>query len=158
MVSNGTKALVLGFNTSVEFILQETSILRAESHHLHLHGFNFFVVGQGFGNYDPVKDPIGVLTITSLSRELVFLILQFLDEEKFKETVHKLEQESGFFFNMKYFEDEVHNGNWDEVAQKRGTLLVDLEDGVQPFKKVQLGTPATRWISIYSSRSPMKQR
>ncbi|CAL5375594.1 unnamed protein product [Camellia sinensis] len=55
--------------------------------------------------------------MTSLSRELVFLILQFLDEEKFKETVHKLEQESGFFFNMKYFEDEVHNGNWDEVEK-----------------------------------------
>ncbi|KAG6421485.1 hypothetical protein SASPL_118038 [Salvia splendens] len=44
--------------------------------------------------------------MSSLSRELVFLILQFLDEEKFKETVHKLEQESGFFFNMKHFEDE----------------------------------------------------
>lgn len=28
-------------------------------------------------------------TMSSLSRELVFLILQFLDEEKFKETVHK---------------------------------------------------------------------
>ncbi|XP_021906564.1 protein TOPLESS [Carica papaya] len=55
--------------------------------------------------------------MSSLSRELVFLILQFLDEEKFKETVHKLEQESGFFFNMKYFEDEVHNGNWDEVER-----------------------------------------
>ncbi|XAR50515.1 hypothetical protein NMG60_11004859 [Bertholletia excelsa] len=55
--------------------------------------------------------------MSSLSRELVFLILQFLDEEKFKETVHKLEQESGFFFNMKYFEDEVQNGNWDEVEK-----------------------------------------
>ncbi|KAK1269512.1 Topless-related protein 1 [Acorus gramineus] len=55
--------------------------------------------------------------MSSLSRELVFLILQFLDEEKFKETVHKLEQESGFYFNMKYFEDEVHNGNWDEVER-----------------------------------------
>ena len=29
----------------------------------------------------------------------------------------RLEQESGFFFNMKYFEDEVHNGNWDEVEK-----------------------------------------
>lgn len=38
-----------------------------------------------------------VVAMSSLSRELVFLILQFLDEEKFKETVHKLEQESGFF-------------------------------------------------------------
>jgi len=27
--------------------------------------------------------------MSSLSRELVFLILQFLDEEEFKETVHK---------------------------------------------------------------------
>ncbi|XP_073010395.1 protein TPR3 [Typha latifolia] len=58
--------------------------------------------------------------MSSLSRELVFLILQFLDEEKFKETVHKLEQESGFYFNMKYFEDEVQNGNWDEVERYLG--------------------------------------
>lgn len=55
--------------------------------------------------------------MSSLSRELVFLILQFLDEEKFKETVHKLEQESGFFFNVKYFEEEVLNGNWEEVER-----------------------------------------
>lgn len=55
--------------------------------------------------------------MSSLSRELVFLILQFLDEEKFKETVHKLEQESGFFFNMRYFEETVTNGEWDDVEK-----------------------------------------
>ncbi|KAL0441640.1 UNVERIFIED_CONTAM: Topless-related protein 4 [Sesamum radiatum] len=55
--------------------------------------------------------------MSSLSRELVFLILQFLDEEKFKETVHKLEKESGFFFNMRYFEDSVTNGEWEEVEK-----------------------------------------
>ncbi|XP_066354895.1 protein TOPLESS-RELATED PROTEIN 2-like [Miscanthus floridulus] len=55
--------------------------------------------------------------MSSLSRELVFLILQFLDEEKFKETVHKLEQESGFYFNMKHFEDLVQGGEWDEVER-----------------------------------------
>ncbi|KAJ7518741.1 hypothetical protein O6H91_20G006000 [Diphasiastrum complanatum] len=55
--------------------------------------------------------------MSSLSRELVFLILQFLDEEKFKETVHKLEQESGFYFNMKYFEEQVQGGEWDEVER-----------------------------------------
>ncbi|GFQ02847.1 protein topless [Phtheirospermum japonicum] len=59
----------------------------------------------------------GGVTMSSLSRELVFLILQFLDEEKFKETVHKLEQESGFFFNMKYFEEQVQAGEWDEVER-----------------------------------------
>jgi hypothetical protein len=55
--------------------------------------------------------------MSSLSRELVFLILQFLDEEKFKETVHKLEQESAFYFNMKHFEDLVQGGEWDEVEK-----------------------------------------
>ncbi|XP_059461310.1 protein TOPLESS-RELATED PROTEIN 2-like [Corylus avellana] len=55
--------------------------------------------------------------MSSLSRELVFLILQFLDEEKFKEAVHKLEQESGFFFNMKHFEEQVQAGEWDEVER-----------------------------------------
>ncbi|XP_021898842.1 LOW QUALITY PROTEIN: topless-related protein 3 [Carica papaya] len=55
--------------------------------------------------------------MSSLSRELVFLILQFLEEEKFKESVHKLEKESGFFFNMKYFDEKVQAGEWDEVEK-----------------------------------------
>ncbi|KAI4295197.1 hypothetical protein MLD38_040576 [Melastoma candidum] len=55
--------------------------------------------------------------MSSLSRELVFLILQFLEEEKFKESVHMLEKESGFFFNMKYFEEKVQAGEWDEVEK-----------------------------------------
>ncbi|MFS7963329.1 putative transcription factor interactor and regulator LisH family [Helianthus anomalus] len=55
--------------------------------------------------------------MSSLSRELVFLILQFLDEEKFKGTVHKLEQESAFYFNMKYFEEQVQAGERDEVEK-----------------------------------------
>lgn len=29
----------------------------------------------------------------------------------------RLEQESGFFFNMRYFEDLVTNGEWDEVEK-----------------------------------------
>lgn len=57
MVTNATKTVQLAYNTSVEVVLQDTTILGAESHSLHLHGFNFFIVGQGFGNYDPNKDP-----------------------------------------------------------------------------------------------------
>ncbi|GMG98270.1 hypothetical protein Nepgr_000110 [Nepenthes gracilis] len=57
VVLNGTKVVVLPFNTSVELVMQGTSILGAESHPLHLHGHNVFVVGQGFGNFDPDKDP-----------------------------------------------------------------------------------------------------
>lgn len=57
MVGSGTKVVVLPFNASVEVVMQDTSIIVAESHPLHLHGFNFFVVAQGFGNFDPNKDP-----------------------------------------------------------------------------------------------------
>jgi laccase len=56
LVSNGTKTVVIPFNTRVQVILQDTSILGAESHPLHLHGFNFFVVGQGFGNFNVSSD------------------------------------------------------------------------------------------------------
>ncbi|XP_050103715.1 topless-related protein 4-like isoform X2 [Malus sylvestris] len=48
-------------------------------------------------------------------RELVFLILQYLEEDKYMETVHRFEKESGFFFNMKYLEEIVTNGDWEEV-------------------------------------------
>ncbi|OMO91384.1 Multicopper oxidase, type 1 [Corchorus olitorius] len=71
MVSNGTKVVVLPFNTSVELVLQDTSILGAESHPLHLHGFNFFVVGQGFGNFDPNKDPAKFNLIDPVERNTI---------------------------------------------------------------------------------------
>ncbi|KAJ4843321.1 Laccase-17 [Turnera subulata] len=71
MVSNGTKLMVLPFNTSVELIMQDTSILGAESHPLHLHGFNFFVVGQGFGNFDPNKDAANFNLVDPVERNTV---------------------------------------------------------------------------------------
>ncbi|THG04429.1 laccase-17-like [Camellia sinensis] len=71
MVGNGTKVLVLPFNTSVELVMQDTSILGAESHPLHLHGFNFFVVGQGFGNYDPNEDPKSFNLVDPIERNTV---------------------------------------------------------------------------------------
>ncbi|KAM7531877.1 hypothetical protein LguiB_035287 [Lonicera macranthoides] len=71
MVSNGTKVMVLPYNTSVELVMQDTSILGAESHPLHLHGFNFFIVGQGFGNYDANKDPKNFNLVDPIERNTV---------------------------------------------------------------------------------------
>ncbi|XP_054783225.1 laccase-2-like [Prosopis cineraria] len=67
-VSNDTKLVVLKFNTSVEVVMQGTSILGAESHPLHLHGYDFFIVGQGFGNYDPNKDPANYNLVDPVKR------------------------------------------------------------------------------------------
>ncbi|WVZ62067.1 hypothetical protein U9M48_011855 [Paspalum notatum var. saurae] len=45
-----------------------------------------------------------------------------------------------------------------KVGQKRGRLLVNLDEDEQPKKKVRLGSPAAQWISVYNARRPMKQR
>ncbi|KAJ4979836.1 hypothetical protein NE237_010616 [Protea cynaroides] len=71
MVSNGTKVVVLPFNTSVELVMQGTSTLGAENHPLHIHGYNFYVVGQGFGNFDPNKDPPNFNLIDPVERNTV---------------------------------------------------------------------------------------
>jgi laccase len=55
-VSHGTRVVPVAFNTTVEVVMQDTSILGAESHPLHLHGYDFFVVGRGFGNYNAAND------------------------------------------------------------------------------------------------------
>ncbi|XP_064950778.1 laccase-4-like [Musa acuminata AAA Group] len=70
-VSHGTKLLVLPFNTSVELVMQDTSILGTESHPLHLHGYNFFVVGEGFGNFDPASDPAEFNLVDPVERNTV---------------------------------------------------------------------------------------
>ncbi|ERN07950.1 hypothetical protein AMTRI_Chr08g162010 [Amborella trichopoda] len=70
-VSNGTRVEVLEFNTRVELVLQDTGILWVESHPLHLHGFNFFVVGQGFGNYNPSTDPANFNLVDPVERNTI---------------------------------------------------------------------------------------
>lgn len=47
---------------------------------------------------------------------------------------------------------------YEQVGQKRGRLLINLEEDEQPKKKVRVGSPATQWISVYNARRPMKQR
>ncbi|CAL4967007.1 unnamed protein product [Urochloa decumbens] len=53
----GTKVKVVEYGTVVEVVFQDTGILGAENHPTHLHGFSFYVVGRGSGNFDKSKDP-----------------------------------------------------------------------------------------------------
>ncbi|PWA36105.1 laccase [Artemisia annua] len=55
--TKGTRLSKIAFNSMVELVIQDTNLLSVESHPFHLHGFNFFVVGTGIGNFDPAKDP-----------------------------------------------------------------------------------------------------
>ncbi|KAL1565037.1 WUS-interacting protein 2 [Salvia divinorum] len=67
------------------------------------------------------------------AREIVFLVLQFLDEERCKETAHKLEQESGLFFNMRYIEEAVTNGEWENL-DKYVSAFTKVEDNAISMK------------------------
>lgn len=53
----GTKAYRLKYGSSVQIVLQDTSIVTTENHPMHLHGYHFYVVGSGFGNFNPATDP-----------------------------------------------------------------------------------------------------
>ncbi|XP_044473121.1 laccase-4-like [Mangifera indica] len=54
--SSGTKVYRLDYNSTVQLVLQDTGIIFLENHPIHLHGFNFFAVGKGLGNYNPKTD------------------------------------------------------------------------------------------------------
>lgn len=51
-----TSVKKLKFNSTVQMILQNTALLALENHPMHLHGFDFHVLAQGFGNYNPKTD------------------------------------------------------------------------------------------------------
>uniref|UniRef100_A0A0D9XYA6 Laccase n=1 Tax=Leersia perrieri TaxID=77586 RepID=A0A0D9XYA6_9ORYZ len=52
-----TKVRTLKYNETVQMVLQNTRLVSKESHPMHLHGFNFFVLAQDFGNYNETTDP-----------------------------------------------------------------------------------------------------
>ncbi|XP_043702182.1 laccase-4-like isoform X2 [Telopea speciosissima] len=53
---NGTRLYRLPYNATVQLVLQDTGIIAPENHPIHLHGFNFFQIGRGLGNFNPKND------------------------------------------------------------------------------------------------------
>ncbi|TYI23805.1 hypothetical protein ES332_A06G189900v1 [Gossypium tomentosum] len=52
----GTKLYKLKYGSRVQIVLQDTSIVTPKNHPIHLHGYDFYIIAQGFGNFDPKKD------------------------------------------------------------------------------------------------------
>ncbi|XP_057789425.1 laccase-14-like [Salvia miltiorrhiza] len=55
----GTAVYMLDYNSEVEMVLQGTDYGFGDGidHPMHLHGHSFYVVGSGYGNFDPNTDP-----------------------------------------------------------------------------------------------------
>ncbi|KAL0919559.1 hypothetical protein M5K25_011659 [Dendrobium thyrsiflorum] len=51
-----TKVYRLKYGSVVEVVLQGTSIVTAENHPIHLHGYDFYILAEGFGNFNRATD------------------------------------------------------------------------------------------------------
>ncbi|CAN1853596.1 IRX12 [Linum perenne] len=69
--TKGTKLYRLAYNSTVQLVMQDTGIIAAENHPVHLHGFNFFAVGRGIGNYKPKTDPKSFNLVDPVERNTV---------------------------------------------------------------------------------------
>lgn len=49
---------VVEYNTNLEIVFQGTGLFAPEYHPMHLHGYSFYTVGSGPGNFDKEKDPL----------------------------------------------------------------------------------------------------
>ncbi|KAJ3669055.1 hypothetical protein LUZ60_011005 [Juncus effusus] len=52
----GTKVYPLKFGSKVQLVLQGTNIVAGENHPIHIHGYDFYILAEGFGNFNPKKD------------------------------------------------------------------------------------------------------
>ena len=55
--SLGSKVKLIKYGKEVEIVFQGTNIVAAENHPMHLHGFSFYLVGTGSGNFDKKTSP-----------------------------------------------------------------------------------------------------
>ncbi|PPD82670.1 hypothetical protein GOBAR_DD20387 [Gossypium barbadense] len=68
---NGTKVFRLAYNANVQLVLQGTGIVAPENHPIHLHGFSFYAVGRGPGNYNPMTDPMKFNLVDPIERNTI---------------------------------------------------------------------------------------
>lgn len=69
----GTKLYKVKYGAKVQIVLQDTAISTTESHPVHLHGYQFYIVGQGFGNFDPTQDTANFNLIDPPNRNTVVI-------------------------------------------------------------------------------------
>jgi len=55
--SRGTRVKTLNYGDVVQVVFQNLYAAGVLDHPFHLHGHDFYVIGRGYGIYDPAKDP-----------------------------------------------------------------------------------------------------
>ncbi|URD83122.1 Multicopper oxidase [Musa troglodytarum] len=130
---NGTRLYRLPYNASVQLVLQDTGIIGPESHPIHLHGYNFFVVGRGVGNYDPATSPSKFNLVDPVERNTVAVPSAGWTAIRFRA------DNPGVWFLHCHF--EVHTTWGLKMA-----FVVD--DGPGPNQIVWTGPPSAKYIFL----------
>jgi laccase len=52
----GTRLYRVKFGAVLQIVFQDTGIFATEEHPMHIHGYHFYVLATGFGNYNPRRD------------------------------------------------------------------------------------------------------
>ncbi|OMP09301.1 Multicopper oxidase, type 1 [Corchorus olitorius] len=55
--SQGTRVITLDYGDTVEIVFQGTNIGATQNHPMHLHGYSFYLLGMGSGDFDCGTDP-----------------------------------------------------------------------------------------------------
>ncbi|KVI07031.1 Cupredoxin [Cynara cardunculus var. scolymus] len=68
-----TTVYKLKYGANVQIVLQGTGIFTAENHPIHLHGYDFYVIAEGFGNFNPKTDTAKFNLVDPAQRNTVSL-------------------------------------------------------------------------------------
>ncbi|XP_058093571.1 laccase-22-like isoform X1 [Magnolia sinica] len=92
---NGTRLYKLAYNSKVQVVFQDTGFIAPENHPIHLHGFNFFAVGRGLGNFNPKTDPANFNLVDPVERNTIgvpsggWTAIRFRADNPGKPTIYK---------------------------------------------------------------------
>ncbi|KAJ0085533.1 hypothetical protein Patl1_07913 [Pistacia atlantica] len=80
-IDQGTKARMIHYGEIVEIVYQTTNFGVASSHPMHSHGFSFYLVETGSGNFNNVTDHSFIIWL--IRQKLTPLISPKMDGLKF---------------------------------------------------------------------------
>ncbi|KAF3326026.1 Topless-related protein 1 [Carex littledalei] len=78
----------------------------------------------------------GPASMSRFNKEIIFIVLQFLYEQGFHETAHRLERDSQLYFNLKYFEELILAGQWAEVEWYLRGYFMDVRGNSHGLKLI----------------------
>ncbi|GLJ52115.1 hypothetical protein SUGI_1108460 [Cryptomeria japonica] len=117
-----TKVYMLDYNSTVEAVFQGTNIFQPDDHPMHLHGYDFCIVGEGFGNYNAETDPLTFNLVDLPQRNTVGVPVSGWSAIRFKA------DNPGVWFMHCHFDDHVTWGlNMVFVVKNGPGYLASLE-------------------------------